>query len=167
MAAWKEPIRKTKIGDYTFVRDADGVVVDVTPWPNQHGLEMRGVRILLEKIETAGALTLPLDELMQLDTETLLSMRDKMKARTQELEQLVSFRGGLFLVSFERDKKIHVIKGIRELAGVGLRDAKHMADSVEMGKPQLIVPGDFDNRPTPFMLALEDLQRIAKVEWRI
>ncbi len=66
---------------------------------------------------------------------------------------------GLWILSFR--SKIDAIKAVREITGLGLKEAKQILDQVEMGTPQLL-SGGF----SPSHLGIKLLERHATVEWR-
>lgn len=105
-------------------------------------------------------------------TEALQRAKEVVRLMEKALADLGAPRGAyLFLVSYPPDSKINVIKALRELKMIGLKEAKAIADTVENGREVLL--GNFPNVTTNFpensvvrrsIRALVDAG--ATIEWR-
>ncbi len=81
----------------------------------------------------------------------------------ERLHERLRMLGGrsLWLVAYKLAQKIEVIKAIRQITGLGLREAKALCDAVEGGPPQQV--GTILMRDDP---AVRWLGQVAIVEWR-
>lgn len=74
----------------------------------------------------------------------------------------------LYLVHVDNHGKISTIKAIREMTGLGLREAKTLTDQVQMGQKVFIKAVLTKSNPeSPDMRAVEWIESVgSKVEWR-
>jgi ribosomal protein L7/L12 len=102
----------------------------------------------------------------------LSSARRNLDRVEKRLAGLLGVTGGtmLYLVSVPEENWINVIKAIRELTGVGLKEAKAITDSVRLfgSEPQflknVLTKSDLNGREMRTISLFE--QCGAKIEWR-
>jgi hypothetical protein len=104
-----------------------------------------------------------LAEINQMSSEDLTYWRARLTDLVTAVDQRVKQLGikGLYLVSFDAKRKINVVHGLRMLLGLGLREAKAIADAVESGSPRLL-----SESATPESNGVAILMENAKIEWR-